>query len=1154
MQQNYQILLSKIDEFTRKFYLNQLIRGGIYAAGLLIAFFLLVNILEYFGHFDSAMRKALWFLFLGLNVYVLFRFVIVPLSKLYKLGNTLSHEEAALIIGKHFSTVEDKILNILQLQQNNTSQADISLIQAAIDQKALELKPVPFSGAINLKDNRKYLKYAFVPLLILVSIFIYSPALLTNSTRRLVNYNEHFEPEAPFRFVVENKDLQALQHEDFLLNVKLTGNEIPEKVTIHTGEYEYQLEKADVINFNYTFNNLQSNTSFYLIADGFKSKEYTIEVVKKPGVLGFELALDYPAYTGRSKENLDNAGDISVPAGTKVRWRFKTENTSDMALKFKYDDGRDTAFIAQRESENEFSYKATLFKNFQYNVINKNGNSSAKNELNYTVNVTQDAYPVITVNEQKDSLSNKRIYFAGQVKDDYGFASLSFNYRFVKSIDTTSSSINKDAKYKRVPIAFDKSSVQSNYYHYWDLNSLNITLGDEIEYFFEVYDNDAVNGNKPARTQSQLYKAPTLNELAENTDKNNKEIKDELQSAISKAKKIQKDMSSLNKKMLEKKNIGWEEKKQMEELLKEQKELQKQVEQIKQDNAQNNQQQNEFVQQNEELVEKQKQLDELFDKVMTDEMKEMFKEMEKMLEKFNKDQAQDMLDKMKLDTKDLAKELDRNLELFKQLEFEQKLNQNIDKLNDLAMKQEELSKETQEDKKGSAEEKLKKQEELNKEFDNVKKDLNDLDKLNKELETPNDLKNTEKQQEDIKKDQEQSSQDLKSGKQQKASKSQKSAADKMKDLAQQMEKMSEEMQEEAASEDYDALRQILENLLQLSFDQEGLMASAKKTDINNPQYLKIAQQQKKLKDDAKMIEDSLFALSKRQPKIESVVNQEISAINDNIEKTLKHLEDRQTGQATSRQQFTMTAINNLALILSESLQNMQEQMKQSSKSKSGGKSSCKKPGSGQPSMSSLRQMQKELAEQMKKMKESGQKPGDGKKPGKPGEGQPGMSKEFAKMAAQQEALRQALQQAMQSGGSGQGSSKDGKSGKEGKDGKESGGVNGNAKELREIAKKMEQTETDLVNKTITNETLKRQQDILTRLLEAENAEREREQDEKRKSNESKNENLSNPEQFLEYKRLKAREAEMLKTVPPALKPFYKNKVNEYFNSVSQYAN
>jgi hypothetical protein len=98
---------------------------------------------------------------------------------------------------------------------------------------------------------------------------------------------------------------------------------------------------------------------------------------------------------------------------------------------------------------------------------------------------------------------------------------------------------------------------------------------------------------------------------------------------------------------------------------------------------------------------------------------------------------------------------------------------------------------------------------------------------------------------------------------------------------------------------------------------------------------------------------------------------------------------------------------------------------------------------------------------------------------------------------------------------------------------------------------MEETETDLVNKVINQETIKRQEEILTRLLESEKAEKEREQDEKRQSNEAKNENFSNPNEFLEYKVAKKKEAELLKTVPPSLNPFFKAKVSKYFEGFKE---
>lgn len=510
---------------------------------------------------------------------------------------------------------------------------------------------------------------------------------------------------------------------------------------------------------------------------------------------------------------------------------------------------------------------------------------------------------------------------------------------------------------------------------------------------------------------------------------------------------------------------------------------------------------------------------------MTPELKEKMEELQKLMEQMDKNKVQEALEKMKLDNKDLMKELDRNLEIFKQLEVEQKLQENINKLSQLSEKQNELAKKAEEKKSDS--EKLKEQQDkLNKEFEDIKKDLSDLDKKNQELEEPKKLENTEKQQQDIQKEMQESSEQLNKKEKKNASKSQKNAAQKMQEMSDKMAKAQQEAEQKEQGEDIDQLRAILENLIQLSFEQEALMQKLSETKSGDPQYVKINQEQNKLHDDAKMIEDSLFALSKRVPQIQAVINKEISAINMNMEKAIENLTEAPTlsfdgrnhkQEAISRQQFAMTSINNLALMLNEIFSQLQAQAKQ--KSKPGG-GSCKKPGGKgeKPSASTLKKMQEQLNQQIKKLKEG---------MGKEGGNKPGMSKELAKLAAEQEAIRKELKKLsddLNKNGSGAGNN------------------------INKLAEKMEETETDLVNKVINQETIKRQEEILTRLLESEKAEKEREQDEKRKSDEAKNENFSNPNQFLEYKGMKKKEAELLKTVPPSLNPFFKAKVNEYFDS------
>ena len=192
----------------------------------------------------------------------------------------------------------------------------------------------------------------------------------------------------------------------------------------------------------------------------------------------------------------------------------------------------------------------------------------------------------------------------------------------------------------------------------------------------------------------------------------------------------------------------------------------------------------------------------------------------------------------------------------------------------------------------------------------------------------------------IQQDMQKGSEQLEKGKDKKASDSQQSAGEQMEQLAQKMEQMQMDSESESASEDMDALRALLENILTLSFEEEGLMADLKLTNEQDPRYIGHGQSQRKLKDDAVMVEDSLFELSMRIPQLAAAVNREIGLVNRHMSKALDGFGDRQTADIAMNQQYVMTSFNNLALLLDEALQQMQQQQAQ----KQPGSGNCEKPG------------------------------------------------------------------------------------------------------------------------------------------------------------------------------------------------------------------
>ncbi|MBI2968650.1 MAG: DUF4175 family protein [Bacteroidetes bacterium] len=1106
LNENYRLLLEKLDAFIRKFYKNQLLRGIIYAASLFLLFYIITVTLQYLGEFDIPVRTTLFWIYTAINVFILIKFIIIPLLHLFKLGKIISHDQAAVIIGKHFREVEDRLLNILQLK--NISSVSISpqtaqLIDAGISQKIELLKPVPFPAAIDLRQNRKYLKYAVTPLILLLAILFASPGIIYEGTDRLVRYNTRFEKRLPFRFLVLNRNMSIAANDDFELRLEIKGSEYPDEVFVVTGnENHYRMKKGGKNSFTHLFPIVSKNTTFRLFASGYYSDLYEITALPTPSILRFTVDLVYPKYTGKKNEFLENSGDLIVPFGTKATWDFQTLNTSGLTLLFS-----DSVIRVPSGSENSFSHSMRLMKSEMYRIAAINEYLAGRDTIEYAINVIPDMFPSIAVEEIPDSFSDKRIYFAGLVKDDYGLTRLTFNYRNLGNRQGGEESGPQQV----VPLPLNNLTTYEQFFHLWDMSGQQLTPGQAIEYYFEVWDNDGVHGSKSTRSAVRLYRAPTKEELSDRHAEKNEAVKNMLSEGIKEAKAIQKELEELRKRMMEKKSLSWEEKKKMEELMEKQKELKERVEEIQKQSSFNFSREEEFMQMSEELMEKREQLQDLFEKIMTDEMKDLLQQLEKTMEQMDKNKLQEMMEKMDLSAKNIEKELDRDLELFKRLEVEQKLEEIAENLKQLSESEKKLSEET-EDKKEDAATLKEEQDELNRQFEEIRKEIDEMEKKNSELENPNKFENTESDEQSIKQDMENSSDQLGENNNKKASGSQKNAAQKMQKLSEKMEAMLAEMN--VPSEDMNALRQILENLVKLSFDQEALMQTLEKTSVSDPKYVQYMQEQRKLKDDSKMIEDSLLALSKRVIQIEPVINREISAINMNMDKSIQEMVARRVSEARSRQQYTMTSVNNLALLLSEAL----EQMQQQAASQMAGSGQCNKPGSSKPSMSTLKKLQEQLSKQLQDLKE-GNKPG-GKK------GNKGMSEELARMAAKQEFIRNEMRKLM--GGN---------------------PMDKNTGNMQNLMKMMEQNETDLVNRQITEQTLMRQKEILTRMLEVENAMRERETDNQRIAEEAKNFEKRNFFNEIQYKYRKSHELELLKTVPPSLNPWYKNKVTEYFNNL-----
>ncbi|WP_053976539.1 DUF4175 family protein [Mangrovimonas xylaniphaga] len=1109
----------KLEEFIRRYYFNELLKGAIlfFAIGLL--YFLLTLFIEYVLWLNPTARTIMFWVFIAVEFGLFLKFILLPLAKLFKLQKGINYEQASEIIGKHFPEVSDKLLNVLQLQGSSGVQTrESDLLLAGIEQKAAELQPVPFKLAINFKKNFKYLKYAAIPLLIIGLSFLTGHFnLFRDSYERVVNYKTAYEPPAPFKFFVLNDNLTAVENKNYVLKVSTAGKVIPENAQIQFNNETYFLQQTSPGHFEYVFEQPMESLDFRMMANDVVSRDYTLEVTKVPALVNFEMLLYYPGHTKKGNEVLKSTGSATVPEGTKVTWKVNTRSTEGVTLY-----AEDTLRF-EKLDENNFEASKQLFNNSDYQISTSNHALKDYESLAFTLKVIKDDYPEIRVQSQKDSLDQQSLYFYGQVSDDYGLSKLQLVYYPVE---------NESAKeFVSIPVN------NSNFDEFVSAfpNQLNVEPGKAYELFFQVFDNDRLHNYKQVKSQVFSYRKLTSEEEeAKQLNEQNETIKD-LNNSFDKLKEQDQQLEEFSKTQKEKEELNFNDKQKLQQFLKRQKaqeemmqnfnkKLQENLEEFQKESNEKD----EFKEALKERLEEQEQQLKQDEKVL--------EELEKLQEKIQKEELTDKLEQLAKQNKNKQRSLEQLLELTKRYYVAKKAEQLQQFLEQLSQKQEDLSNKNSEENNKEA------QDELNKAFEEFQKEMDELEKENEGLKKPMDLPKDDMTEEEIKEEQQGASEDLEKQEQQEekndqqgAQQSQQNAKQKQKSAAQKMKQMSSEMSQgmmggggQQMAEDAEMLRQILDNLVVFSFDQEALLNTFKSIEVNHNEYGKYLRKQSSLREHFEHIDDSLFSLSLRQPMLSEQVNSQITEVFYNIDKSLEQLSENQLYQGIAAQQYTITATNTLASFLSDVLDNMEAQMNSS-------------PGQGQGSemqlpdiIKSQGELNKEMQEQMDKQQgkpkdghqqgeQKGQEPQQGQEGEQNGESEQNneeMNGELFGIYQRQQELRNALEEKLT---------------------KE--GLNGQAQKL---LKDMEEVELDLLNKGFTNQTLQKMMELEHQLLKMENATFMQGEDNKRQSETNLNDYDNTVPDQIPTAREYFNTTEILNRQALPLQQIYKVKVQEYF--------
>ncbi len=1080
--ENFGRVQKKLEQFIRKYYLNQILKGSLLFISIGLLYFLIVVSLEYFLWLSTSGRSILFWIFILVEIILLIRFLGIPLLKLLKFSNGINEYQAADIIGKHFPQVNDKLKNLLQLKENFRKS---DLLLASIDQRSKQLTPIPFSSAIDYRRNKKYIKFAVFPILIILGVIVAGKAdFITNSFSRISDYNTVYLKPAPFQFIIQNNSLEGREGQAFRLQIKTLGDFNPENVKLVEASSENYMKQTAPGVFEYTFPEISRDINFQLVSNEVVSQEYFINMIEVPKLLNFGMQINYPAYTGVTDEELSGTGNITVPEGTAINWIFNTKNVS--FLNFKTED----SVYKLRPESDRVEFKKSMRSNYPYSISSSNERISDYEQLDYTIRVIKDQYPEIQVEARRDSLNADIQYFKGDVSDDYGLSRLDLVYYI------------QDDEKNPENLAIPVSKESFDEFHYVFPGNLELRPGENYMYYFRVFDNDAVNGAKSAQSQTYSFHNKTLEEIEnENLQEQNDAIEN-ISEKLEDFKKSEEELKDISRIEKEEEQLDYNQRKKLEEFIKRQKlqnEMMKNYSEKLEKSLDKNKEssENSFMKEelNKRLENNEKRLE---------ENEELLKELEKYSEKIQKEDLGKKLEELSKKNRNSQRSLEQLLELTKSYYVEEKKQKLARDLENLAEKQEEISGKNEEE--NTPEE----QEKLNEEFENFREQMDQLEKENEKLKQPKDLGREELDEESIKKDQEGAKKDLEQQNNSDAKQKQKEAAKKMKEMSGAMQQMAMQQEMQQLEADAESLRQILDNLITFSFEQEDLLRDFKTLQQSNPAYAGKLKSQSNLRENFRHVDDSLYTLALRNPMISENITSKLTDVEFDLEKAIERLSENEIPQGTASQQYVITGANDLANLLDNILTSMQ-QMMANPQAGSGGEGK-------EFQLADIIKKQKEISEKMEKGAEGEQKsPGEGK-PGEMGEGESG---ELYEIYKEQQMLRMEMEKLL----------------------KEQGLKSGS-----DPSEKMKDMEEQLLDKGFDPETVKKMQQLEYELLKFDQAHKLQGTDNERKSetNQIDYENRLNNQ--IDRAKEYFNSTEILNRQILPLRQIYREKVKEYFGT------
>jgi hypothetical protein len=1117
-ESGFRALLLWLNRLRRRGKLLALGAGGIWLVAVAATLLLVVPVLEAIFRFSSDGRWVLVISSATIAGLVIFFGVLRPWISLIFFQRRPLDETLASKVGQRIPSILDRLLNALQLGKllkDNREGYSSDLALEAVDRVARDLDSVELRSVEGNARVKRAAKIMLGVVLVTAVAYIAGSSTLFASLHRVSNPSKDFPRPLPFQLIVTPGDTKALKGDTVQVEIAVQGR-MPAKIRLFAqadsrkdaDDYNLVADRDSVFRFS-----LGPVRKYWAASGPVAAGPYRLTVRERPFIRSLQAKVIPPAYSKLPVTMSEaNVGDVTALKGSKVE--LFVETNMDLSQGWMETEAAGDS-LARQDLEvlgNRLHGSFAVMDDFEYRIrMTDPEGITDRDPIWYRVTGLLDRDPSVRIIQPPGDVEiteQMLLPLLAEAEDDFGISRMVLRYHRASIADPEDLSLD-DYDSRNLAGKLDDDGL-TRCDELWDLSPMDLLPEDEMSFYMEVWDNDQVTGPKRARSDVLTVRFPSLDDLYAQTEEQQENMGSDLTETLKAAQELSEAMQEITNEWKRNPEMTWEEQQRLQDVMKRQEELAKTVDDIAQqmkEMAQSIQENSLFTQ---ETLQKYMELQELFQRVATPELKEAMRKLAEAMQKQNPEELLKAMQNFQLTQEQFQKQLDRSLNILKQMELEMKMDELAKRADDLLKRQEAINNQLDSTSDSQSMKDLASQEDkMSSDMESLEKEFQKAQDMAKELmkQTPQEMQDIDQflQQEQLP-----SEMQTMSSMMSQSNGSCKKRGQKISSSLNQLSQMMQQAKQNIVQKKMDQLLAALEretaNLLRLSFNQEDLMDSAEDLPVTSPQFDAVAERQQDVRSGLQRVADSVYAIAREtffiSPQLGAAMGQAMQKMDEGIDASNQR-DGRRLGQ---QGHAAMGALNKAAMLMQQSADQMSK-----SCSSTGGEEMMKK-------MSELSCQQEGLNQNTLSLFQGNQ-------------GQYSMEQlsEMKRLAGQQAQIQQELGNLAQ----------DAKATQE------------TLGRLDEVGKQMGEVVNDLKDANLNERTLQRQEKILTRLLDAQRSVREREYSPKRQSKTGEDIVRTSPRMQNPHTDAESLRQDLLKALEGHYVRDYEQLIRQYFDALAR---